>query len=255
MSYIVEAVDEAIKLLLIVASEPGLGVTDLARRSGITKARAFRLLSTLEARDLVHRQGAGATYALGSQALHLGAAARGQIELVKVADAPINALGAEVNETIALRVRDRLETVCVARWESTHSLRVHGEIGHRRPLHAGASSKLLLAFAPQDVLNQVLAEERRRFTPSTPVSKAALLAEVETIRSQGYAVSNGERAPDTAAVAVPIRDGDGEVIASLSVSAPATRLGGDKVAKVLQALRRHAAAISQGLGYSAGGRR
>jgi DNA-binding IclR family transcriptional regulator len=249
MSYIVEAVDEAIKLLFIVAAEPGLGVTEIARRSGNTKARAFRLLSTLEARDLVRRQGPAATYALGLQALHLGAAARGQIDLVRLADEPIAALGAELNETIALRVRDGLETVCVARWESTHSLRVHGEVGHRRPLHAGASSKLLLAFAPEEVIAQVLADERKRYTPSTPVSKTALLAEIESIRMQGHAVSVGERAPDTAAVAVPIVDAEGEVVAALSASAPATRLSGDRVPKVLQALRRQAAAISKGLGF------
>jgi DNA-binding IclR family transcriptional regulator len=249
MSYIVEAVDEAIKLLFIVAAEPGLGVTEIARRAGITKPRAFRLLSTLEARDLVRRQGPAAAYALGLQALHLGAAAHGQIDLVRLAEGPIAALGAELNETIALRVRDALETVCVARWESTHSLRVHGEVGHRRPLHAGASSKLLLAFAPDDVFERVLSEERRRYTPNTPVSKVALQAEIETIRRQGHAVSVGERAPDTAAVAVPIVDSAGEVVAALSVSAPTTRLGEDRLPKVLQALHRQAAVISRGLGF------
>lgn len=249
MNYTVEAVDEAVKLLFIVAAAPGLGVTELARRSGITKARAFRLLATLESRDLVRRQGPAAAYVLGLQALHLGAAAREQIDLVKLAEEPIAALGAELNESVALRVRDGLESVCVARCESTHSLRVHSEIGHRLPLHAGASSKLLLAFAPPDVVAAVMAGERKRFTPQTLVAKGTLLAEIDTIRREGHSVSVGERAPDTAALAVPVYDGAGEVIAALSVSAPSTRMTEQRLPKVLQALRRQAGVLSRALGH------
>lgn len=61
MDYTVAAVDEAVKLLLLVAQQPGLGLSEVARRSGTGKARAFRLLTTLEQRDLVRRRGEPAT--------------------------------------------------------------------------------------------------------------------------------------------------------------------------------------------------
>lgn len=251
MDYTVAAVDEAIKLLFLVAAQPGLGLTELARRAGITKARAFRLLTTLEQRDLVRRSGDPATYALSFQSLILGAAAHAQNDLVQCVREPIERLGRRFNETVAARIRDGLGTVCIARWESTQSLRVHGEVGQRHTLHAGASSKLLLAFAPPDVLEAVLAMERERFTPVTPVPKAALLREIRLAREQGYALSFGERTPDTAGIAVPIRDGSGGVVAALIISMPASRMKGQE-GLYLEALQAEALAASKCLGYVAG---
>lgn len=248
MDYTVAAVDEALKLLFLVAQAPGLGLTELAKRSGITKARAFRLLTTLEQRDLVRRRGDPATYVLSFRALHLGAAATAQIDLVQAVQEPLARLGAMFNETCAVRVRDGLETVCVAKWESTQSLRVHGEVGRRRPLHAGASSKLLLSFAPSDVVEAVMAMERPRFTATTPVSKAALAQEMKKVRSDGYALSIGERAADTAAIAVPVRDAGGEVVAALSISMPATRMT-QRIDPFLQALQDQASEASRRLGH------
>lgn len=250
MDYTVAAVDEAIKLLLLVAGQPGLGLTELARRSGVTKARAFRLLTTLEQRDLVKRRGDPATYFLSLQALHLGAAAHAQNDLLQVVREPIERLGRRFNETVAVRVREGLETVSIARWESTQSLRVHGEVGQRHKLHAGASSKVLLSHAPPEVLEAVLAMERERFTPATPVAKAALLREVKLVRESGYAISLGERAPDTAGMAVPIRDGSRAVVAALTISMPASRMKG-REQEFLQVLSTEAAEASRRLGYVA----
>jgi DNA-binding IclR family transcriptional regulator len=250
MDYTVAAVDEAIKLLFLVAGQPGLGLTELARRSGITKARAFRLLTTLEQRDLVKRRGDPATYFLSFQALHLGAAAHAQNDLLQCVREPIERLGRRFNETVAVRVREGLETVSVARWESTQSLRVHGEVGQRHRLYAGASSKLLLAFAPPDVLEAVLAMDRERLTPKTPVARAALLREIKLVRERGYSLSFGEREPDTGGMAVPIRDGSGEVVAALVISMPASRMAG-REQEFLQVLSVEAQEASRRLGYVA----
>ncbi len=250
MDYTVAAVDEAVKLLLLVAQHPGLGLSEIARRSGTGKARAFRLLTTLEQRDLVRRRGEPATYGLGFQALHLGAAAQSQIDLVQLSQEPLERLLKQFNETVAVRVRDGLETICVARRESTQSLRVHGEIGHRRPLYAGASSKLLLAHAPAEALEAVLASERTRFTEQTLVTKTALLAELKQVRAEGYAHSQGERSAGTAAIAVPVFDRSGDVVAALGMSAPGTRMTARHRRAYLPALREEAMAISRGLGYA-----
>lgn len=247
--YTVAAVDEAINLLLLVAAEPRLGVTELAKRSGITKARAFRLLTTLEQRALVSRAADDASYSLGYQALHLGAAAQSQIDLARLAGRAIESLGAKFNESIVVRVREGLETVCIARWESTQSLRVPGQIGDRRPLYVGAPSRLLLAYAPQDVIDAVLASERSRPTANTPSSRSKLLAAADKVREQGYAISTGERAADTAAIAVPIRDGSGSVVASLSIVTPVTRMTENRVSRYLKDLQLHAGDLSRALGY------
>lgn len=222
MGYIVESVDEALGLLSLVAQAPGLGVTELSKRSGITKARAFRLLSTLEERGFVQRQAEGAVYQLGSASLLIGMAAVAQVSLVRQAAKYLESLGARFNENVQVRIRDGLETVCVARWESAHDLRIHTSIGSKRPLHAGASGKLLLAFAPDAVAEQALGADLPKFTPRTP-SRSKLTQELARIRKQDYAVSHGEISADVVSVAAPVRDGSGQVMAAISIAAPASR--------------------------------
>ncbi|WP_395699433.1 IclR family transcriptional regulator [Aquabacterium sp.] len=252
MDYTVAAVDEAIKLLFAVAAEPGLGVTELSKRTGITKARAFRLLSTLEQRGLARRHGDNPVYRLGLQALRLGASAAAQLDVVREANLALQELGSALNEMVILRVRDGLESVCVARWESTQPLRVHDEIGHRRPLYAGASGKLLLAHAPQAVVDAVFEAPRERFTLQTPVSRTALQREIARVREQGYAVSAGEFAKDTTALAVPIFDDEGGIEAALSVSAPSSRMDERRQRACLSLMRSKAEEVSRRLGWRPG---
>ena len=113
--YTVAAVDHALALLLLVAHSPGLGVSELAARSGNTKARTFRLLYTLEQRRLVQRRGRTAAYWLDVQALYLGIAAQEQVDLVRLARPYLLNLAAACNENVQIRVRDGLESVCVDR--------------------------------------------------------------------------------------------------------------------------------------------
>ena len=249
MDYTVASVDEAIGLLFLVADHPGLGVTELARRSGNTKARSFRLLTTLEQRGLVIRRGDSATYFLSFGALRLGFAAQSQMDLIELVREPMELLLAAFNETVILRVRDGLQSLCVARCEPSRALRVNGEIGARHVLHAGASSRLLLAFASADVQQQVLASEKAEFTSATPLNTVQLQQSLDDIRAQDYALSMGERVDDVGAVAVPLRDAVGQVVASLSISAPAARMTPEHVQRYLKLLRSQAMQISQQLGY------
>lgn len=252
MEYTVAAVDEAMKLLFAVAAEPGLGVTELSRRTGITKARAFRLLSTLEQCGLARRHKGTAVYRLGLQALRLGASAAAQLDVVREANPALQELGAALDEMVMLRVREGLDSVCVARWESSQPLRVHDEIGRRRPLYAGASGKLLLSFAPAEVLEAVLEAPRERFTAVTPVSRSALQREIARVREQGYAVSSGEFAKDTTAVAVPIFDDEGGLAAVMSVSAPSSRMDERRLRACLGLMRGKAEEVSRRLGWRPG---
>jgi IclR family KDG regulon transcriptional repressor len=250
--YTVAAVDEALNLLLIIARAPDLGVTELARRSGNTKARTFRLLTTLEQRGMVHKRDDAATYRLGYQMLALGIAAQEQVSLVRIAQQVLNDLGERCNENVHLRVRDGLESLAVARWESSQSVRVHTEIGHRTPLHAGASGKLLLAHAPAEVQEALLAGERERFTPNTIVSRPKLQQELTRIRSAGFATSFGERSVDAVAVAVPVRDMSGAVAAALGASMPSSRASESRIKTFVSLLQAAAADISSRLGYVPG---
>ena len=210
--YTISAVDEALALLLIVAQKPGLGVTELAKASGNTKARAFRILFTLEQRNFVLRKNPGPCYFLDIQALYIGVAAQEQIALVRTARQYLLALGRECNENVQLRVRDGLECVCIDHWQSTRTTKMKSGAGSRRKLHAGASCKLLLAYAPPEVKHALLNSELLRYSKNTITQRSKLTQELSKIISEGFASSDGEITPDVMAIAVPIFDAQNEVV-------------------------------------------
>lgn len=249
MSYTVDAVSKAIELLFLVAEEGGHGVTELAKRSGNTKARAFRLLTTLEESGLVRRQMPLASYSLGYRALILGGAAQSQLSLIQVAKDMLEGIGRECNESVLVRIRDGEETVCVAWWDAPHALRVHSQLGDRRPLFAGASGKLLLAHAPQALRDKVLGGALPQFTPNTITGRDALTSELHKIIEAGYSTSFSEKSAEMVAVAAPVRDVSGTVVASLSMTAPSSRVPPDDLEKYIRILRSAAARFSAALGY------
>lgn len=249
MDYTVSAVDEALGLLLLVADSPGVGVTELAKRSNNTKARAFRLLSTLEGRGFVQRYSDPPVYKLGHRTLLLGFAAQSQIDLVSLAKRHLQELGEHFNETVQLRVRDGLETVCVALWESTHEVRVGARLGKRRQLHAGSSGKVFLTFGPAEIREAILASELVRFTPQTIVQRGRLAKELAKVRAQGYATSNSEVSREICSVAAPVWDARGEIVATLGLSVPASRTSDSKMEAFAKGVVAKARQLSADLGH------
>jgi IclR family KDG regulon transcriptional repressor len=251
MGYTVDAVQEALHVLMHVAQCPGLGVTELAKRSGNTKARAFRLLSTLEQNGFVQRGPDETSYILGHMSLVLGMAAQEQVSLVRIAKRHLDELGARFNENFQIRVRDGLQSIVIAKWDSTRSVRVHSEIGSRRPLHAGATGKVLLAAAPEDVQSLVLGGPLERFTATTPSQRTKLTRELARVKAEGFGVSYGEVVPDVVALGVPVLDALGAVTAALGMSIPSSRAPED-LAPYVKALKDAARSVSQELGWRAG---
>lgn len=247
--YTIDAVEEALGLLLIVAKTPGMGVTELALRSGVTKARAFRMLYTLEKNGLLFRDGHTPTYSLGYNALYLGVAAEGQISLARLAKNYLREVGIACNENVQLRIRDGIESVCIARWESAHHVRVQTELGNRRPLYVGASGKILLAFAPEEIRDHVLTTERMRYTSATLVSRSSLKQSIGKILRMGYAVSHGEMSVDAVAVAAPVFNANADVIAAISIAGPASRVREHEIDGMMKLVVKAAQDLSLNLGY------
>lgn len=248
--YTVDAVAKALGLLFLVAQFPGLGVTELAKRSGNTKARAYRLLSTLEQGGLIRREPGTSAYTLGYKALILGGAAGKQLNLPRMAAPHLEEIGLRCNETVLVRIRDGLETISVARWESTHAVRIHSEIGKRRPLYVGASGKLLLAFAPPDIQQLVFNGDLEKLTPDTPDFAAKLKKELTRILKQGYSTSFGERTAGTVSAAAPVRDATGEVVAALSITGPSSRVNEKNIEEHIDLVTQGARRLSRDLGWT-----
>ncbi|MEB0138301.1 MULTISPECIES: IclR family transcriptional regulator [unclassified Undibacterium] len=248
MDYKVESVSCAIGLLLFVARYPGLGVSEIARRSGNSKARTFRLLSTLEESGMVQRD-AGVTYRLGFKTLYLGAIAKEQIDIARLAQPVLSTIIEKCDENVHIRIRDGVESLMVAQETSKQRVRIHEELGTRRPLHVGASGKLLLAFAPANIQEAVLSERLEKFTNNTLVTRSALEAELAKINKLAYSISFSERAADVVAFAAPVRDSSGEVVAALGIAVPYSRFNENKLDFFIDCAKTGAEEFSKLMGF------
>ena len=248
--YTVQAVDRALDLLEAIAEHPGMGLTDLARIAGCTKTLAFRMAATLEARGYVLKELGGKTYALGHKPLWLGERVAAQSPLLCAAATVLDELAAATRENASLTIRDGLESVVAALRLSAQPIRLYAEPGRRGPLHAGGGPKLLLAYAPPDVREAVLAAALERFTAETVTDAARLETMLARIRKQGHTVSRGEMDVGAFSVAAPVRDHAGRVVAALSVAGPQARLTREMERQHLRRCREAADTLSQRLGWA-----
>ena len=122
----------------------------------------------------------------------------------------------------------------IYREESRRQVRVVGQVGEERPLYAGATGKVLGAFQDEEVIHRRLMEQPLiPFTEKTITSPKELLDEYEKIRSQGYAISNGELNIETVGIGAPIRDSSGNVWAAISIGAPRMRIDEIKIQRYI----------------------
>lgn len=215
----VQSVGRALDILEALSGEQALGVVELAGQVGLAQGTAHRLLSTLAARGYV-RQDADRRYHLGLAAGRL--ADRSQRELTAVALPHLRALVERVGETANLAVLDGTSMAYVAQSPSPHTLRIFAEVGRRVPIHSTAVGKAVLASlqGPQaaGLIDGFTWQAR---TPHTLVSADALLAELATVRDQGFAIDEQEQEIGVRCVAVALPTT--QVRAAISVSGPAER--------------------------------
>jgi len=227
MDYTVAAVDRALRLLEVVAENPNIGLTELARLTANTKTLAFRMASTLESQGYLLKDPITRAYTLGYKPLYLSERMQHESPLLRVAEPHLDDLSARTRENVSLLVREGEHMVCIAIRQSPQPIRLYAELGRQGPLHVGGGPKLLLAFAPPEVLEAVLAGKLDMFTPETIVDPKRLRALLKRIRGQGYNVSHGDLDSGAFSVAAPVRDHAGRVIASISVAGPQARLTKD----------------------------
>lgn len=223
-NYRIDAVDCALDVLMVISTEPHLGVSEIARKLGASRQRIFRMLKNLELRGMVERSQDGKSYHLGYQALLVGNAARRQIDLVRLAEPVLAEVGSQVAETVQLRICDGLETFCLAKWEPEREIRVNAQLGRRRPLHTG-SGKIFLAHMPDHQRAAYLAKPLHAYTANTLTDHQQLNACLAAIRQDGFNISRGEVSEDLLSLSAPVFNAEAKVIAAISISAPAIRVG------------------------------
>jgi IclR family transcriptional regulator, pca regulon regulatory protein len=207
-----------------------LTLSEVAAATGVTRATARRFLLTLARLGYVRTD--GRFFSLTPRVLELGYAYLSSLSLPEVAEPHMEALVAEVNESSSVSVLDGQDVVYVARVPVSRIMTVAISVGTRFPAYATSMGRVLLAGMTDAELDEYLSRvDMQRLTPKTLTTPTALRAELAKVRAQGFAMVDQELEEGLRSAAAPIRDRTGKVIASLNISAHASRTS-------LEAMRR-----------------
>ena len=238
-------------LLLYDTSTSLLTVPDISRRLRFSQSKTYRLVRTLVKYGLLQENNGTAQYALGLSVLKLGLLAQKSFDLAVLARPIMKELSHKTGETVLLTVVHGTKGMVLERVESEEPIRFSlFQPGASIPLHAGASSKILMAYLAEEDWERIIAKEGlRRYTASTITQVRKLKAHLRDIRGKGYAVSYQEADRDVRAVAAPILNGAGELVGGLSVAGPAYRINLQKVDRMRSLVVEGARRISSMMRY------
>ncbi|MBO8137325.1 MAG: IclR family transcriptional regulator [Desulfotomaculum sp.] len=249
---IVQSLDRALSILEELSRhDSGLGVTDISSVLGLHKSTVYRLLHTLMIRGYVEKIVSTEKYRLGLKIIELGQKRLESTEIRSEARHYLVKLMEETNETVHLCVLDNREVVYIDKVESSNTVRMYSRIGRRAPLYCTGVGKAILAFWPEEEIKKYVKEKGlSRKTDNTITELNQLLKHLEEVRQKGYAVDNEEHDPGIRCVAAPVQDYTGNVVASISVSGPTTRIAEDQVKLLAAKVKKCALNISKQLGYN-----
>lgn len=219
-----DVIEGAVRALAVLeafsAERQRLNATQVAERAGITRAAARRHLLTLHA--LGYLEGEGGVYWLGVRVLRLAGNYLASARLPRVVQPTLNRLSAALDCAVSVAVLDEADVVIVARSGEQRMLRqalpFGTNLGARLPAFATSTGRILLAQLDRTALSEWLSDKTLpRLTPHTTTGKVAWRACVQRAGAQGYCVASQEHELGVQALAVPLRDGAGRVVAALNV--------------------------------------
>jgi IclR family KDG regulon transcriptional repressor len=247
-AYGITVLESALQVLEAVGEHPGLKARQLAELTGLTKSKVFRIIRTLESLGYVTLDADHASV-LGRGAYLLGKRAEQQWSLSRAATPVLDELAALTLENVHLVVREGLHSLVLDVRISPQPIRMFAQVGRIGPLHAGGTPKVLLAYAPEEVIQKVLHSSLDQFTGTTVNNAEELEDILRRIRADGYHLALSDLEEDTFSIAAPVFDHQGHVIAALSVAGPLMRLDTRKRRDFIDLVMGAARQLSRALGY------
>lgn len=249
----VKALQHAVDVLEALAQTTpgqGMGVSELARKTGLSKTATYNILTTFEMRQFVAQDPQTSRYRLSWRLYELGQIVASGSNIVRLARPYLEALAQRTGETALLGVLQGTTAFYLDYCESPHAIRYSPRPGTRLPLHATATGRVLLAYQSPQFINALIAAGLQQFSPYTNVDGDQLLAELRQVRVQGYATAYRDFDPDHYSIAAPVRNHTGEVEAALGVAGPFTRVE-PRVQEYVPLLLDASAALGRDLGSPA----
>ncbi len=246
--YPIESVDNALKLLLLLADQPEIRLSEATRYLGVASSTAHRLLAMLAYRGFVRQDATSKAYRPGPALTGVAFAALRRNDIQAIATPVLHRLSELLGETVDVAMLDGATVRFVAAVEGPTAVRVASRLGRSLPAHCTSAGKAMLAQLPQAELHQLLPDKQlERTTPRSLGSRAALEAELTQIRERGYAVNREESEEGVAAISVAIPTCLPGPALALNAAAPQHRLTKSRYARVTAGLVKAAKSIADEL--------
>jgi DNA-binding IclR family transcriptional regulator len=223
----VRTVGRTFEILEIIQELDGAGVSEIAERVDIGKSAVHNHLTTLASHEYVDKD--GGEYYIGLSFLGLGAYARNRTPIYDTAQLQVDKLAEETGELVNLLVAKNGMGIYLYQAKGENAVELDTHEGKEVKLHCTALGKAILAFRPEDEIDEILDERGLpALTSQTITDREEFHAELETIREQRYATDREERLNGLRCVAAPITDDSDRSIASISVACPVHRVGDER---------------------------
>ena len=241
------AVERALNILEAAAHRrDGLTNSEISRKLAIPKSSASYILRTLERRGYLRRDAESGRYRLGLKILSLGGDAQANLDIADVALPFMRPLSEKIHLTVHLAVLDQGEAVYVEKVEAPGFFKVNTWVGRRMFLHSTSVGKCLLAWLPKHEVEALVKQEGlKKRTPKTITTVTKLLADLERVRQEGYALDDEENSLGARCLGAPVFDVMGNVVAALGASGTLTQVDAANMTRIAESLRETARRISR----------
>lgn len=245
----IQALDRALDVLDALAGADGMTLTQLATHLDQSPATIYRVLSTLEGREIAEMDPQSQTWHIGSMAFRLGSAFLRRSSIIERSRPVMRELMQDSGETSNLGIERNGEVMFVSQVESTAAIRAFFPPGTLSPMHASGIGKALLSRFPEPRLDQYLRNtDLTGFTSNTIVTPETLIQDLDRIRSRGWAFDDEEKAEGMRCIAAPIINIYGEAVAGISISGPTHRLPESAIERIGTLVADAADRVSRSIG-------
>ena len=247
----VKSLHKALQVLnCFTADQPELGVTEISHMLGLQKSTVYNILATFEQEGFTAQAPVTKKYRLGLRFLHLSNVVRSGLGLRRVALPVMEKAMRRFEETVHLAIEQDGQVVYIESVQPPDRSVSRLATGKRAHMHCTGVGKAILAFAPDEKVQQVVRTHGLpRFTANTITTLEALMEEMVATRRRGYAVDNMEHEWGIRCIAVPIRDENGRIHASMSISGPSERLPLEEIDRMAEEMMQFGLEVSRGLGW------
>lgn len=237
----------------VLAQGGSVRAGELTEGLGIPQSTTYELVRILMAEGYLEQGRERSELSLGRKLYELGMAYRSQVDLLRDGHGIVHGLSLELGETVQLSVLDQGRMLVLLKEEGTRPLRIISRIGSRVPVNWAAAGRLLVSdMAPGELEPWLAANIAPSPTGTAPLDLALLARQIREAKARGHAVEIGEANEHAGCVAAPVLDREGRCIAAISVAAPEFRLTDGGRAKMIDAVRGAAQALSCLLGAKPG---